>query len=65
VVGTQKIVSDLDKAFQRIDEYAFSLEDVRAWEAYAEHSGVNKVLIINRGWTPRITVVFVDDALGF
>jgi hypothetical protein len=30
------------------------------------HSGVNKVLIINRELTPgRITVVFVDEALGF
>jgi hypothetical protein len=27
---------------------------------------VNKVLIINREWTPgRITVVFVDEPLGF
>jgi hypothetical protein len=30
------------------------------------HSGVNKVLIINREYMPgRITVVFVDEALGF
>jgi hypothetical protein len=30
------------------------------------HSGVNKVLIINREWTPdRITVVLCDEALGF
>jgi hypothetical protein len=30
------------------------------------HSGVNKVLIINREWTPGcITVVFVDEVLGF
>jgi hypothetical protein len=29
-------------------------------------SGVNKVLIINRKWTPgRTTVVLVDEALGF
>jgi len=29
-------------------------------------SGVNKVLIINREWTPdRTTVVLVDEALGF
>jgi L-lactate utilization protein LutC len=66
VVGTQKIVSDLDEAFQRIYEYAFPLEDARALAAYGAHSGVNNVLIINRAWTPgRITVVFVDEALGF
>ena len=66
VVGTQKIVSDLDEALRRIDEYAFPLEDARAQAAYGIHSGVNKVLIINREITPgRITVVLVDDVLGF
>jgi hypothetical protein len=30
------------------------------------HSGVNKLLIINREYIPgRITVVFVDEVLGF
>jgi LUD domain len=66
LVGTQKIVSDLDQAFRRIDEYAFPLEDARAEAAYGVHSGVNKVLIVNRELTPgRITVVLVDEALGF
>jgi YkgG family uncharacterized protein len=66
VVGTQKIVSDLEDGLRRIDEYAFPLEDARAQAAYGIHSGVNKVLIINREVTPgRITVVFVDEALGF
>jgi hypothetical protein len=66
VVGTQKIVSDLDEAFRRIDEYVFPLEDARAEAAYGVHSGVNKVLIINREYVSgRITVVFVDEALGF
>jgi hypothetical protein len=66
VVGTQKIVSDLEEALRRIDEYAFPLEDARAQAAYGIHSAVNKVLIINRGITPgRITVVLVDEALGF
>jgi hypothetical protein len=66
VVGTQKIVSDLDEALRRIDEYVFPLEDARAEAAYGVHSGVNKVLIINREYIPgRITVVFVDEVLGF
>jgi hypothetical protein len=66
VVGTQKIVPDLDRALRRIDEYAFPLEDARAQAAYGFHSGVNKVLIINREWIPgRITVVLCDQALGF
>jgi hypothetical protein len=66
VVGTQKIVSDLEEGLRRIDEYAFPLEDARAQAAYGIHSGVNKVLIINREITPgRITVVLVDEVLGF
>jgi|SRR2546423_3579849 L-lactate utilization protein LutC len=66
VVGTQKIVSDLEEGLRRIDEYAFPLEDARAQEAYGIHSAVNKVLVINREITPgRITVVLVDEVLGF
>jgi hypothetical protein len=66
LVGTQKIVADLADGFRRIDEYAFPLEDARAQSAYGIHSAVNKVLVINREFTPgRITVVFVDDVLGF
>ena len=66
VVGTQKIVSDLEEGLRRIDEYAFPLEDARAQAAYGIHSGVNKILIINREISPgRITVVLVDEVLGF
>jgi hypothetical protein len=66
VVGTQKIVPDIESGLRRIDEVAFPLEDARAIAAYGIHSGVNKVLIINREIKPgRITVVLVDEALGF
>jgi LUD domain len=66
LVGTQKIVSDVEEGLRRIDEYAFPLEDARAQAAYGIHSAVNKVLIINGEITPgRITVVFVDQVLGF
>jgi hypothetical protein len=66
VVGTQKIVSDLQDGLRRIDEYAFPLEDARAQAAYGIHSAVNKVLIINGEIVPgRITVVLVDEVLGF
>jgi hypothetical protein len=66
VVGTQKIVANLEEALRRVDEYAFPLEDARAMETYGVHSGVNKILIINREYAPgRITVVFVDEVLGF
>jgi hypothetical protein len=66
VVGTQKIVSDLEEGLRRINEYSFPLEDARAQMAYGINSAVNKVLIINREIAPgRITVVFVDGVLGF
>ena len=66
VVGTQKIVSDLDEAMSRVYDYAFPLEDARAQAEYGIHSAVNKVLIINREIIPgRVTVVLVDEVLGF
>jgi hypothetical protein len=66
VVGTQKIVSDLEEALRRVNVYAFPLEDARAQAAYGIRSAVNKVLVINREVNPgRITVVLVDEVLGF
>ena len=42
------------------------VEDARAQATYGLHSAVNKVLIINREIVPdRITVVSVDEVLGF
>ena len=66
VVGIQKIVSDLEEGLRRIDEYSYPLEDARAQAAYGVRSSVNKILIIKREITPgRITVVLVDEVLGF
>jgi hypothetical protein len=66
LVGTQKIVPDLEDALRRIDEYVFPLEDARAMASYGKHSGVNKILIVNReSIAGRITVVLCDESLGF
>jgi YkgG family uncharacterized protein len=66
VVGTQKIVADIEEGLRRINEYAFPLEDARAQAAYGINSAVNKVLIVNREIKPgRITVVLVDEIIGF
>ncbi len=66
VVGTQKIVKDLDQAFKRIYEHCLPLEDARALKAYGMHSGVNKMLIINKEIRKdRITIIFVKEKLGF
>lgn len=66
VIGTQKIVADLDTGLLRIYEYCFPLEDARARQAYGVPSGVNNILIINRVITPgRVTAVLVKERLGF
>jgi hypothetical protein len=66
VVGTQKIVPDLDTALQRIQEYTLPLEDQRAQETYGMHSFISKLLIVNREVMPgRITMILVKKNLGF
>ncbi|MGH7686514.1 MAG: LUD domain-containing protein [Candidatus Dormibacteria bacterium] len=66
VIGTQKIVPDLDTALRRIREYAYPLEDERARRVYGIVSGVNNVLIINKVVMPgRITAILVKERLGF
>lgn len=67
VVGTQKIVKDLDDGMKRIYEHVLPLEAERARKAYgADGSFVSKLLIFNREIYPeRITVIFVDEVLGY
>jgi len=66
VIGTQKIVRDIEEGLLRINEYAWRLEDARAQAAYGIRSAVNKIVVINREIVPgRITAVLVDEALGF
>jgi hypothetical protein len=65
VVGAQKIVPDLDTAFQRIRRYSYPLEDVRARAAYGMPSAINKQLIISGDLPGRAHVVLVEEVLGF
>jgi L-lactate utilization protein LutC len=66
VVGAQKIVQNLDEAMRRIREYVFPKEDQRALQAYGAHSSFGKWVILEREVVPgRITVVLVEEALGF
>lgn len=65
VVGAQKLVKDFDEGMRRVEEYAFPLEDQRV-QAYGIHSGVNKVLIVNKEISPgRITMIIVKEELGY
>jgi L-lactate utilization protein LutC len=66
IVGAQKIVKDLDEAFRRIEEYSYPLEDARLLSVLGVHSGIGKILIVNREVVPgRITIVLVKEELGF
>src|SRR5437868_9977692 len=47
-VGSQKLVKDLGEAIDRIENYAFQLEDERAQKAYGMHSSINKLLIYRK-----------------
>jgi len=67
VVGTQKIVKNLDDGRKRIYEYVLPLESERAKKAYGvAGSAVNKLLTISHENTlGRITMVLVGEVLGF
>lgn len=68
VVGTQKIVPDLDAAMKRIYEYVLPLESKRANKAYNITTGSypSKILIINQEIKPdRATVILVNEKLGY
>jgi len=66
IVGSQKIVKDLDEATKRINEYVVPLENVRAQKAYGQNTSLNKILIFNKeGTAGRITMIIVKEKLGF
>ncbi len=47
VVGTQKIVPNLEAGLRRVEAYTLPLEDARALKAFGVHSEINKLLIVN------------------
>ena len=66
VVGSQKIVKDLNEGLRRIREHALPLEQEHMQELYKASTAVNKVLIVNREFRPnRITMIIVKEELGF
>lgn len=65
VVGAQKIVKNLDEAFDRIETYTFPLENERAKIAYGGPSSLNKLLIYRKEPYGRGTVILLKEAVGF
>ncbi|MEK6933533.1 MAG: lactate utilization protein [Nanoarchaeota archaeon] len=67
VVGTQKIVKNIEEGMKRIYEHSLPLESERAKKAYGvPGSSVNKILIVNKEIQQnRIHIIFVNEQLGF
>jgi hypothetical protein len=65
VIGTQKLVPDLETARERIYRHSLPLEDGRALAAYGMNSYVGKVLEIHQEEPGRIHLVFVRQPIGF
>lgn len=68
VIGTQKIVKDMQDGFKRIYEHTFPLENERAKKAYGFGSSVNEILIMFKvpQFAPgRVAVILIKENIGF
>ena len=65
VVGAQKIVPDLDTAFDRIEQHSLPLESERLQEAYGIPSAIGKELVVHQEQPGRIHVLLLEEAIGF
>lgn len=65
VVGSQKIVPDLDAALARIDDVVTPWEDARVVELLGVHTKLQRVLILYGEWMAgRTTVILVREPVG-
>jgi hypothetical protein len=66
VAGINKIVSTLQQAWRRIEEYAYPLEDARSKKVYGVPSRIGKcVVLANETQIGRTTLILIDDHLGY
>lgn len=65
VIGSQKIVPDLDAAFRRIREVVFPYEDARLREQMGVGTKVTRTLILESDFMPgRTTIILVREPIG-
>jgi L-lactate utilization protein LutC len=65
VIGSQKIVSDLDAAFRRINEHVFPYEDARLREQMGVGTKITRTLILEQDFAPgRTAVILVREPIG-
>jgi hypothetical protein len=65
LVGSQKLVKDINEALDRIENYTFYLEDERAQKAYGAHSSLNKILVYRKEPAGRGTIILIREPIGF
>jgi L-lactate utilization protein LutC len=68
VVGTQKIVSTLQDALNRLETYVLPLEDARMKSVGYGGANLSKILILkneSKMMGRNITIIFVNEELGF
>jgi hypothetical protein len=65
VIGSQKIVPDIDAAFRRIREVVFPYEDARLREQLGVGTKSTRTLILDSDFMPgRTTVILVREPIG-
>ena len=65
VVGSQKIVPNLETALRRIRDYVLPWEDTQVRKVMNIGSFVGKILLIEREWIDdRMTVILVRKPIG-
>jgi hypothetical protein len=65
VAGSQKVVRDLEEALRRIREYSLPLEDARMKSLGRPGSLIGKILIMQWERPGRVTVILLEQAIGF
>jgi L-lactate utilization protein LutC len=65
VVGSQKIVKDVEEGLRRVREYSLPLEDARMKSIGRPGSLISKILLMQWERPGRITVILLDGTIGF
>lgn len=66
VVGAQKIVKDLNRGLQRLQEYCMPLEEQHMQQLYKIGTKLSKILIVSGEGRPnRTTMIIVKEELGY
>jgi len=66
VIGSQKLVPDLETAMRRLETHTLALENQRMQGLYGTDSEIKKLLIIHKEFrAERFTVVLIREPIGF